>query len=111
VEQYLALGSPDYLVTAGTFSVNGRAAYNAYRAWSASDENIVDASFIRMKNVNLSYSLPSKWISKVHAQQIRVFTQAQNLFTITNYKGLDPESKGIVTPPLRTIVAGLQFTF
>lgn len=111
VEQYLALGSPDYLVTAGTFSANGRAAYNAYRAWSASDANIVDASFIRMKNVNLSYSLPSKWISKVHAQQVRVFTQAQNLFTITKYKGFDPESKGIGTPPLRTIVAGLQFTF
>lgn len=111
VEEYLALGSQDYLVTAGTGTVNGRAANTAYVAWAASDANIVDASFIRMKNVNLSYVLPSKWISKVHAQQIRVFTQAQNLFTITKYKGFDPESQGIVTPPLRTIVAGLQFTF
>jgi TonB-linked SusC/RagA family outer membrane protein len=111
VNEYLALGSQDYLVTAGTAGTNGRPAYFGYSSWTGSDANIVDASFIRMKNVNLSYTLPSKWISKVHAQQIRVFTQAQNLFTITKYKGFDPESQGIVTPPLRTIVAGLQFTF
>ncbi|MFW0717768.1 SusC/RagA family TonB-linked outer membrane protein [Pedobacter sp. N23S346] len=108
---YLALGSPDYLVTAGLSGTNGRAAYFAYNSWTGSDANIVDASFIRMKNVNLSYSLPDKWIKKVHAENIRIFTQAQNLFTITGYKGFDPESQGVVTPPLRTVVAGLQFTF
>ncbi|EDM38634.1 putative outer membrane protein [Pedobacter sp. BAL39] len=111
VDEYLALGSQDYLVTAGTAGTNGRPAYFGYSSWTGSDANIVDASFIRMKNVNLSYVLPTKWVSKLHAQQIRVFTQAQNLFTITNYKGYDPESQGIVTPPLRTVVAGLQFTF
>ncbi|RZK20774.1 MAG: SusC/RagA family TonB-linked outer membrane protein, partial [Flavobacterium sp.] len=111
VNDYLSLGSQDYLVTAGTGGVNGRASYFGYSNWTGSDANIVDASFIRLKNVSLSYSLPSSWLSKLHAENIRVFTQAQNLLTITGYKGFDPESQGVATPPLRTIVAGLQFTF
>ncbi|WP_051666365.1 TonB-dependent receptor [Pedobacter sp. R20-19] len=111
VNDYLALGSQDYLVTAGTAGVNGRAAYFGYSNWTGSDANVVDASFIRLKNVSLSYNLPAQWLSKVNAENIRVFTQAQNLWTITGYKGFDPESQGVATPPLRTIVAGLQFTF
>lgn len=111
MNDYLALGSADYLVTAGTGGTNGRAAYFGYSNWTGADVNIVDASFIRLKNVSLSYTLPAKWLAKVHAENIRVFTQAQNLWTITGYKGFDPESQGITTPPLRTIVAGLQFTY
>ena len=111
VNDYLALGSQDYLVSAGTRGASGSAAYNAYSYYSGSNASLVDASFIRMKNVSLSYQLPNKWLSKVNAQNVRVYMQAQNLFTITNYQGYDPESQGVRTPPLRTIVAGLQFTF
>ncbi|MNK15546.1 Ferrienterobactin receptor precursor [compost metagenome] len=111
VNSYLALGSQDYLVTAGTAGINGRPAYFGYSNWTGSDANIVDASFIRLKNVNLSYNLPSAWLQKVNVQNVRIFTQAQNLFTITGYEGFDPESQGVATPPLRTVVAGLQFTF
>lgn len=111
VNDYLALGSQDYLVTAGTRGAAGSAAYNAFSYYSGSNASFVDASFIRMKNVSLSYMLPNKWLTKVNAQTIRVYLQAQNLFTITNYDGFDPESQGVRTPPLRTIVAGFQFTF
>lgn len=105
-EEYLALSSPEKLVTTGYAG-----AYTAYSNYSFSDASVIDASFIRLKNVNLSYSLPASWLSKVKAQNLRVFTQAQNLFTITKYKGFDPESQGVATPPLRTIVAGLQLSF
>jgi TonB-linked SusC/RagA family outer membrane protein len=111
VNDYLALGSQDNLVAAGTGGTNGRPIYLAYTYYSGSDASVVDASFIRMKNASLSYSLPSKWLSKVNAQSVRLFLQGQNLFTITKYQGYDPESQGLSTPPLRTIVAGLQFTF
>jgi TonB-dependent starch-binding outer membrane protein SusC len=111
MNDYLALGSPDYLITAGLTGTNGRAAYFGYTYWTGSDANIVDASFIRMKNVSLSYLLPAKWLSKIGAESVRVFTQGQNLFTITGYRGIDPESQGVGTPPLRTITAGLQLTF
>jgi TonB-linked SusC/RagA family outer membrane protein len=111
VNDYLALGSQDYLVSAGTRGAAGSAAYLAYSYYSGSDASVVDASFIRLKNVSLSYTLPIKWISKTGGTNIRVYAQGQNLFTITNYEGFDPESQGVVTPPLRTITAGLQFTF
>jgi len=111
VNDYLALGSQNYLVSAGTRGAAGSAAYLAYSYYSGSDASVVDASFIRLKNVSLSYTLPTKWISKTGGTNIRVYAQGQNLFTITNYEGFDPESQGVVTPPLRTITAGLQFTF
>lgn len=111
VNDYLALGSADYLVSGGTRGSAGAASYLAYSYYTSSDASLVDASFIRLKNVSLSYILPTKWISKNGGSSIRVYTQAQNLFTITNYEGYDPESQGVVTPPLRTITAGLQFTF
>ncbi|KRT17813.1 hypothetical protein ASU31_00500 [Pedobacter ginsenosidimutans] len=111
VNDYLALGSQDYLVSAGTRGTAGSAAFLAYSNYTSSDASLVDASFIRMKNVSLSYILPTKWISKKEGASIRVYAQGQNLFTITNYDGFDPESQGVATPPLRTVIAGLQFTF
>jgi len=110
VNDYLSQGSQDYLVTAGLTGTNGRTAYLAFSNWAASDANIVDASFIRMKNVSLSYVLPATWLKAIHVDNVRIFTQGQNLFTITGYKGIDPESQGVGTPPLRTIIAGLQLT-
>lgn len=111
VNEYLALGSQDYLVSAGTRGTAGSASYLAYTNYTGSDASLVDASFIRLKNVNLSYTLPSKWLGKNSGQTLRIFSQGQNLFTITKYKGFDPESQSIATPPLRTITGGFQFTF
>lgn len=76
----------------------------------SSDYTISNASFVRLKNVSLSYTLPGKWKSKAHFQNARVYLQCQNLFTITQYKGLDPETQGQSLPPLRMITAGLQVT-
>ncbi|WP_158223377.1 TonB-dependent receptor [Mucilaginibacter sp. MD40] len=103
---YFALSSAAKLATTGY-----GAAYTAYSNYTVSDATVVDASFIRMKNVSLSYSLSSDWLKHISAQSVRLFVQGQNLFTITKYKGFDPESQGVATPPLRTIVAGLQCSF
>jgi hypothetical protein len=56
------------------------------------DRFLEDGSYIRLKNVSLSYSLPSKWLgySKV-IKGLRATVGAQNLLTITNYSGYDPE--------------------
>ncbi|MBS0032050.1 SusC/RagA family TonB-linked outer membrane protein [Chitinophaga sp. 22321] len=88
----------------------GNSKTNAAAGWrNNSDISITDASFIRLKNIVLSYSLPSQWLKKVHLQNARIYAQGQNLFTITNYKGLDPETKnGLVLPPIRMIVGGIQ---
>lgn len=67
-----------------------------------------DASFIRLKNIQLSYRLP---VNK-HIQDIRFYAQGQNVLTFTDYFGLDPEF--ILTgflPPLKTWSFGIQFNF
>ena len=88
----------------------GSAAYTYYS--SSSDGVVSDASFIRLKNASLSYSFPVKWSGRIKAQGARLYLQGQNLLTITNYKGGDPETKNAATlPPLKTITAGVQITF
>ncbi|KPL13527.1 MAG: hypothetical protein AMS26_14095 [Bacteroides sp. SM23_62] len=56
-----------------------------------SDRFVEDASFIRLSNVQLSYSLPIKWLSKISLKHLTVYTSLQNYLTITKYKGYDPE--------------------
>lgn len=79
---------------------------NRYRLSSAYWD---DASFIRLKNVSLRYNLTHA-LSKLKVHQATVYLQGNNLFTITNYKGFDPETRGMVMPPIRMYTLGLQFT-
>jgi len=53
---------------------------------------VEDASYIRLKNVTLSYHLPSSAISALNMSSLRLFATATNLFTITDYTGYDPEA-------------------
>ncbi|MEP7372282.1 MAG: SusC/RagA family TonB-linked outer membrane protein [Chitinophagaceae bacterium] len=70
-----------------------------------------DVSYIRLKNVSLSWRLPDGWKRKMHLQNAKIYLQGQNLFTLTPYKGLDPETLGYLRlPPLRIITAGIQVT-
>ncbi|MCW3117504.1 MAG: hypothetical protein JWM28_1586, partial [Chitinophagaceae bacterium] len=71
---------------------------------------ISDASFIRLKNLSISYSFPDKWKRGLSLKNARIYLQAQNLFTITSYKGLDPETQGLLLPPLRMITTGIQLS-
>lgn len=68
-----------------------------------------DASFIRLKNVQLNYSIP---VSRFGIKEAMIYVQGQNLLTITKYFGLDPEF--LLTgylPPLKTYAVGFQLTF
>jgi len=68
-----------------------------------------DASYVRLKNVSFSWQLPTEWIRKAHLQSCNLFLQGQNLWTITSYSGLDPETKSSYTlPPLRIVTLGLK---
>jgi TonB-linked SusC/RagA family outer membrane protein len=53
---------------------------------------VEDASYVRLRNVTLSYTLPSRMISKIGMSNLRVYASGSNLFTITNYSGYDPEA-------------------
>jgi TonB-dependent starch-binding outer membrane protein SusC len=98
-------GGPFQQVSSGANS----AANTAYSRYIASDAAITDASFVRLKNVQLSYEMPAKWLKGVGC---RIALQGQNLWTITPFKGQDPElpSAGFL-PPLRTVITSLQLNF
>ena len=81
----------------------------AYGSWSASTATYVDASFIRAKNVSLSYQLPARLNERLGLKRSSINLNGQNLFTITPYKGRDPETQAHgVLPPLKVFVVGLQ---
>lgn len=88
---------------------NNGAAYDAFLKYFESDGVVGDASYVRLKNVALSYRVPEKWLFGANC---RITLEGQNLLTFTSYKGRDPEFKTYgYLPPLRVITAGLQFTF
>ena len=98
----------DYLAMGHTL----RASYSrAFFDYINSDATLVSSSFIKLKNVNLSYTFSPELIKKAGMSSLRLYVLGQNLFTITNYKGWDPETAGIVLPTLRTITFGAQVSF
>lgn len=81
-------------------------AYEPYLNAQQSDAYYEDASYIRLKNLSLSYQLPSSWKNKVGLTNCNIYIQGQNLLTFTGYSGPDPETLG--SPPLRVLTVGLQ---
>lgn len=69
------------------------ASHYGYTQYSAGDFFLQDAWFIRLQNVSLAYNLPSKWLGKlINSATVRL--DAQNLFLITPFDGVDPETTG-----------------
>lgn len=83
---------------------------------------IEDGSYLRLKTVSLGYSLPAALLKRIKFQSIRVYAAAQNLYTWTNYSGVDPEVSvrnspltpnfdWSAYPKARTLTLGLNVTF
>ena len=64
---------------------------NAAQNKRVSSRFIEDGSYLRFKNVTLGYTLDNEFLRKTFFSSVRVYFSAQNLFTFTNYSGLDPE--------------------
>jgi TonB-dependent starch-binding outer membrane protein SusC len=52
---------------------------------------VEDGSYMRIKNIQLTYSIPTAWVQKIKISSAQIYVQGQNLFTFTKYKGLDPD--------------------
>jgi TonB-linked SusC/RagA family outer membrane protein len=117
----------DALYAKATTSSSYTTLYSRYLY--SSDANWGDASYIKLKTVSLNYHLPKSWLSKVGLTAATVYLQGQNLFTwakqnynfdtetsytatasITSSSG-NVNDSNTFTPPLRTIVVGLNITF
>jgi TonB-linked SusC/RagA family outer membrane protein len=88
------------------------AAQIAYLNWKQSDVAYMDASYLRLKNLALSWKVLGPWSHWKQALDVKALMQAQNLFTITRYNGLDPETRSAVSlPPLRVFTLGITVSF
>ena len=91
-------------------------------AVTISDRFIEDASYLRLKNLTLGYTLPTTWLTPLHVKSLRLYVSAQNLLTWTRYTGFDPEAslngqslinKGVdsgVYPNSKTFLGGLSIS-
>lgn len=75
-----------------------------------------DASFLRLKNVTISYNFPQKWLEKTKfLTGARIYAQGQNLLTFTKFSGIDPESSSNVYaaqyPMSKQYTFGLELAF
>ncbi|MEG1188219.1 MAG: TonB-dependent receptor [Bacteroidales bacterium] len=75
-----------------------------------------NASFLRLKNLTVSYELPKKWLGYTKViERFKLFAQGQNLFTFTKFTGMDPESTGNMYqaqyPLSRQFSGGIEITF
>ena len=96
---------------------------SANENYRVSDYWVEDASFLRARNVQLGYTLPQNLTKKIFVQRLRIYAQAENLFTLTKYSGCDPEVTGGngfgtelgidrgVYPQNRTFSVGVNLTF
>jgi TonB-dependent starch-binding outer membrane protein SusC len=86
------------------------------------DAYVQKADFAKLREVSVSYSLPSKWAGYMHAQYAQFTLSGQNLHTWTGYEGFDPEVLSVATtnfgrqdfltiPPARRVVAKVNLTF
>ena len=58
---------------------------------STSTFHLEDGSYLRLQNLSIGYTLPQKWTRKIKVDRLRVYFQANNLFTLTHYSGFNPE--------------------
>jgi hypothetical protein len=76
-----------------------------------SDRFVEDASYVRIKNLRLAYNLSSRTAERMKIKRTQFYVSAQNLLTLTNYSGMDPEVGGGVDigfyPQARTFLAGI----
>lgn len=78
-----------------------------------SDYWLRDASYLRLKSVELGYTFPKKWMGPVRMQDLRLFLTGQNLLTFDKIKVVDPEAStsGISYPVLKSVALGLNVSF
>lgn len=71
-----------------------------------------DASFVRVRNITLGYSLPDKLLDRWGLRKSRIYSGVQNPFTFTSFPGLDPEgARDLDMPNYRTILFGIELGF
>ena len=73
---------------------------------------IRSGAYLRLRNLNISYGLPKKWISKVGIKQVQVFFTGVNLLTLSAFKEYDPEQPALdAFPIMKSFTGGININF
>ena len=73
-----------------------------------------DMSFLRLKNLELGYTLPQRWTTKIGIRGCRLFARGTNLLTFSNFKLWDPEletTDGLRYPQMKSVSVGFSINF
>jgi tonB-linked outer membrane protein, susC/ragA family len=92
---------------------------SSYHFYAGVDRYVEKVNWLKLKTLTIGYTLPEKWMKKVGVKEFRVFASGENLFTWSNYSGLDPETVNITTgydegtnyPLARKLTLGLTLKF
>lgn len=88
---------------------------NSFNTSYPSTRFLESGSYLRLKNLQIGYTLPEKWLTKAGFHNCRIYLQGSNLFTATKYKGFDPEVNGGVDngnyPQSRSFLVGVNISY
>lgn len=76
-----------------------------------SDFWVKNSSFVKIRNIQFGYTIPSFITRKINISRLRLYTSLENFFTMTNYPGLDPEVAGMNYPQMKQAVFGINLSF
>lgn len=81
--------------------------------YAANEQYLYNASYLKLKTLQIGYTLPKAWTDRIYINRLRVFASGENLLTITNYPGVDPEQgAGLnVYPISRQLSLGVTIVF
>lgn len=77
----------------------------------ASDFWVADKNYLKIRNIQLGYTLPQAWTRAAFIDRIRIYGSLENFFTFTQWKGYDPEVSGVTYPTLKEVVFGINVSF
>lgn len=77
----------------------------------ASDFYLQDLAYLKIRNIQLGYTLPQKWTRACQIDKVRIYGSLENFFTFTKFKGFDPEVSGMAYHTMRQAVIGLNVAF
>lgn len=111
VENAWSIDNPNGTFPRLTLGATGHGGDNGYSSsfwWR-------DGKYVRLKSMQIGYSLPRTWMNAIGIQGLRLYVEGQNIFTIDGLpEGIDPESPGVNNgyyPQQRTVMGGVTLTF
>jgi TonB-linked SusC/RagA family outer membrane protein len=102
--------TPDARYPGLTTTTTSETGYAYYYYYTESDAIYSNASYLRLKNMALTYTLPESITKKIRLEDVRIYVKGQNLLTFSEYDGWDPETANSI-PPAQTIIFGAKLSF